>query len=459
MTTSRLPAAVAALALMLASCGSAGAEILDLSSAPNASRSSSGEMAGDSAAMIAPANVEYTATEGLLADPGIDTSGEFRAWRFGAPGDAEVATRKVAAALGMKGKVTKDAYGSYVLTVGDATLSSYGDDNARWWSYWISSGVSTGVDSAPCEPTDPATTKDSAPDTPGCAQPPVTVPPAKNLPTATEARARVEAIMAELGHDSDGTLKYLVSSDEYSVSVSAEWILDDEATGVSWYFAFGEDGVMTSGGGQVFEASEADAYRVITIEQAVERLNSGMYAAMPYGWSSVAASRDLASPGAGWGSSATATKVTLEKVRASLMPYWTASGRQMLLPAYTFTGTAGESVQVLAVRDEYISRPVPSTDDVAVAPGSPGSGSSGSSGAGSGSPGADEPAVVVRTEEAQQLVGLAEDEAAKVAAGNGWMMRVVERDGESLMVTTDWVDNRVNVAVDSGKVSAVSSIG
>ena len=39
------------------------------------------------------------------------------------------------------------------------------------------------------------------------------------------------------------------------------------------------------------------------------------------------------------------------------------------------------------------------------------------------------------------------------------MMRVVERDGESLMVTTDWVDNRVNVAVDSGKVSAVSSIG
>jgi hypothetical protein len=181
-----------------------------------------------------------------------------------------------------------------------------------------------------------------------------------------------------------------------------------------------------------------------------------MYAAMPYGWSSVAASRDIASPGAGWGSSGTATKVTLEKVRASLMPYWTASGRQMLLPAYTFTGTAGESVQVLAVRDEYISRPVPSTDDVAVEPGSPGSGSSGS---GSGSTGAQEPAVVVRTEEAQQLVGLAEDEAAKVAAGNGWTMRVVERDGESLMVTTDWVDNRVNVAVDSGKVSAVSSIG
>lgn len=262
--------------------------------------------------------------------------------------------------------------------------------------------------------------------------------------------------MAKLGHDSDGTLKYLVSSDEWSVSVSAGWMLDDEATGVSWYFAFGEDGVMTSGGGQVFEASEADAYRVITIEQAVERLNSGMYAAMPYGWSSMAASRDLASQGSVRGPASTATKVTLEKVRASLMPYWTSSGRQMLLPAYTFTGTAGESVQVLAVRDEYISRPVPSTDDVAVVPGSPGSGSSGS---GSGSPGADEPAAIVRTEEAEQLVGLPEEEAAKVAAGNGWMMRVVERDGESLMVTTDWLDNRVNVAVKGGKVSAIRSIG
>lgn len=453
MTTSRLVAALAAATFTLAACGSGSAEVLDLAGAPNASRSASGELAGDSSKMIAPANVEYVASAGLLSDPGVDTDARYRAWQFRFTGDPAGAAQSVASALGMKGKATKDAYGSYVLTVGDATLSSYGDDNARWWSYWISSGVSTGVDSAPCEPTDPASTADSVPDKPGCAQPPVTVPPAKNLPTAAEARARVEAIMAELGHDSDGTLKYLVSSDEWSVSVSVEWMLDGEATGVSWYFAFGEDGVMTSGGGQVFEASEADAYRVITIEQAVERLNSGVYAAMPYGWSSVAASRDIASLGTGQGSAGTTTKVTLEKVRTSLMPYWTASGRQMLLPAYTFTGTAGESIQVLAVRDEYISRPVPSTDDVAVEPGSPGSGSSG------GSSGADVPVTSVRPEDAEKLVGLDEEEAAKVAEAAGWTMRVTERDGESLMVTTDWLDNRVNVAVRGGKVSAISSIG
>jgi hypothetical protein len=132
----------------------------------------------------------------------------------------------------------------------------------------------------------------------------------------------------------------------------------------------------------------------------------------------------------------------------------------MLLPAYTFTGAGGETVQVLAVRDEYISRPVPSTGDVVVEPGSPGTGG-GSPGGGStdGSPGADEPVGELRAKDASVLVGLAEDEAAKVAEGNGWTMRVAERDGEELMVTTDWQSNRVNVAVRSGRITEVLSVG
>lgn len=407
--------------------------------------------------MIAPANVEYTATEGLLADPGVDTSGTHQAWRFSDPDDAAAAAQMAATALGMKGKVAMDSDGSYSLVEGDSRFSSYGDDKSRWWTYYAASGGTRDVSTAPCDPSDPASTKDSAPDAPGCVQRPVTVAPARNLPTVAQARSRVESIMERLKHDSDGTLAYLASRNELTVTVTVEWVLDGEPTGAAWYFTFGENGVLTLASGQFFEASRAAKYRVINIEQAIERLNTGTYAGVPMGWSSVAVSRDLASPPAGGAApGGTATKVTLAAVRMSLMLYWTTTGYVVLLPAYTFTGTAGESVQVLAVRDEYISRPVPSTDDVAVEPGSPGSGSSGS---GSGSTGAQEPAVVVRTEEAQQLVGLAEDEAAKVAAGNGWTMRVVERDGESLMVTTDWVDNRVNVAVDSGRVSAVSSIG
>ena len=452
MTTSRLVAALAAATITLAACGSGSAEVLDLAGAPNASRSSSGELAGDSAKMIAPANVEYVASAGLLSDPGVDTDARYRAWQFRFTGDPAGAAQSVASALGMKGKVTKDGQGSYLLTDGDASFSSYGDDKARWWSYWASAGADRLPSVAPCEPTEPAPVGDTPPDAPGCAQPAPPEPP-RNLPTPAAARSRVEAIMEKLGHDSDGTLKYLVSSDEWSVSVSVEWMLDDEATGIAWYFGFGENGVMTSAGGQDFDASEADEYRVITIEQALERLNTGMYAAMPYGWSSAAATRDIASPGSVRGPTSTATKVTLEKVRTSLMPYWTASGRQMLLPAYTFTGAAGESIQVLAVRDEYISRPVPSTGDVAVEPGSTGSGSSG------GSSGADVPVTSVRPEDAEKLVGLDEEEAAKVAEAAGWTMRVTERDGESLMVTTDWQDNRVNVSVDAGRVTAVTSIG
>ncbi|MFM9132704.1 MAG: hypothetical protein ACKORY_08330, partial [Actinomycetota bacterium] len=223
-------------------------------------------------------------------------------------------------------------------------------------------------------------------------------------------------------------------------------------------FSFGADGVLASAGGQFFVASPADKYRVITVAQAVERLNTGMYSMVPFGWSSVAATRDAVSPPASNGPSSTGkTKVTLEKARLSLMNYWTASGRQMLLPAYTFTGTKGESIQVLAVRDEYISRPVPPTGDVVVDPGSPGSGSSG--GSSTGSPGIDVPAVAVRREDAEKLVGMDEEEAAKTAEAAGWTMRVTERDGESLMVTTDWQDNRVNVAVEDGRVSAVTSIG
>ena len=60
MTTSRFPAAIAVVTLALASCGSAGAEILDLGGSPAANRSASGELAVDSGALIAPLNITHT---------------------------------------------------------------------------------------------------------------------------------------------------------------------------------------------------------------------------------------------------------------------------------------------------------------------------------------------------------------------------------------------------------------
>jgi len=455
MTTSRFPAAIAVVTLALASCGSAGAEILDLGGSPAANRSASGELAVDSGALIAPLNITYSASEELTAEPGIDTSGSFRAWRFDVPSDPAAYLRRVVTALGMSGKVSKDADGNYTLRNGDRSLASYGDAASRWWSYSTPSAGGTAVSTSPCEPADRSADSVPAPDAPGCAEPPV-LEPTRNLPTEAEARAATERFMAAVGHDDDGTLEYLTESDQWSVRVNVQWMMGKDPGGAGWYFAYGEGGSLVSAFGQMFVVREADRYPVVSIDEAIERLNTGMYSMLPMGWSAWSptgsATRDQSSSGK--------TEVELRKVVMSLMPYWTSAGRQMLLPAYTFTGAGGETVQVLAVRDEYISRPVPSTGDVVVDPGLPGTGG-GSSGGGStdGSPSADVPVGELRAEDASVLVGLAEDEAAKVAEGNGWTVRVAERDGEKLMVTTDWQPNRVNVAVRSGRITEVLSVG
>jgi len=116
---------------------------------------------------------------------------------------------------------------------------------------------------------------------------------------------------------------------------------------------------------------------------------------------------------------------------------------------------------VVAVTDDYISwpqvepTPEPAPDpSVVPVPGSSGSGSSGSSGSSGGSD--DVPAAAIREEDAQKLVGLGEDEATKIATGNGWTVRVAERDGESFMLTTDYRLDRVNLTVMKGVVTAVT---
>jgi len=52
-----------------------------------------------------------------------------------------------------------------------------------------------------------------------------------------------------------------------------------------------------------------------------------------------------------------------------------------------------------------------------------------------------------------KFVGLTEQQAAAQAAANGWPYRVAERDGEQLMLTQDYNEERVNVAVQNGVVT------
>ena len=119
---------------------------------------------------------------------------------------------------------------------------------------------------------------------------------------------------------------------------------------------------------------------------------------------------------------------------------------------------------VLAITDEFIDQtsgadtsdpailPTPATDGGGSVSGSSG-GSDGSS-TGGGSPAVDVPAVSM--DEAQKLVGLAEDEATKVAESNGWIVRVGARDGEQFSLTMDFVSNRVTLTIEARKVTGVA---
>ena len=162
--------------------------------------------------------------------------------------------------------------------------------------------------------------------------------------------------------------------------------------------------------------------------------------------------------------------VTLTGAVASLEQVWAADQTVWLLPGYAFDSADQGRYSVIAVEDQYLAftdpAPVPMPE-----PMPPVSMPSASI------PGADggviEPSVVSPDDPSQPvssddvdlklatstLVGLSEADAAEAATANGWTMRVVRIDGEDLVVTADFSPSRVNVAIESGTVTAVISAG
>ncbi len=62
------------------------------------------------------------------------------------------------------------------------------------------------------------------------------------------------------------------------------------------------------------------------------------------------------------------------------------------------------------------------------------------------------------TDEAfDSYIGLSEEEAGAAADAEGRPWRVVERDGESLPVTMDLVEDRLNFVIVDGNVTAVTT--
>ena len=299
-------------------------------------------------------------------------------------------------------------------------------------------------------------------------------PPA-GVPTAAEAEARANDLLTSLGEE-PGAYELETYADEWSASVVAWPSLDGVRSPMSWGFGFGGEGVLQWANGSLAEPVPAGPYPLVDLDTAVARLtaqNAPLAArdlplvdvaepapdqATGTGSAGAAASSvvpeprvaiDPPVPGTDPAVTVEPTVAILVDVRPDLWWTWDADGSVWLLPAYTFTDTEDRQHTVPAVTDEFLASPTrrttrrrtprprrssrqepPATDVPA--------------------PSSVDPAAVI---------GLTVDEATKVLAGGGLTLRVVREDGVDLIVTEDFSETRVNVAVDAGTVTEVVSIG
>lgn len=446
-------------AIVLAACGSGseshvGPRQIPVGSAVNAS--------GDARAVEGTASdmpayapmVTYVASEDLLAakDPsGGDESAA--SWEFVAPADPVNRLQDVVDAIGIGPgvKVVKksDVPDAYTINVVDGPMFfSYRDPSAHWWSYSAASAWMSG---------DVASSPTCAPDVKNCGGSWTKPAPAENLPGVARATKMATSLLKRLNVDTDA-VEFTASTDEIATRVSAVFTVDGVPTPMAWSFEFGENAELTGAYGPVFSVRMGDRYPLITIKEAVARLNS----AGPWGTETAAMERGM-SVGVPTGVAQTtpipSQIVSLVSVRVSLTPYRTGESHVLMLPAWEFGTDPKGTVQVVAVPEKYFIVP-----DVApgssVATGGSGSSSSGSGGASvEPSPVPDGPASTPTVESAGELVGLSEQEAQKVAESARWTVRVGRRDGVDLMLTQEFNPSRVNVAVGKGIVTGVLSIG
>ena len=326
-------------------------------------------------------------------------------------------------------------------------------------------------------------------------------PPA-GVPTAPEAESTARDLLAAIGQDP--TLFELETfADEWYASVVARPSFDGVPSPVSYGFGFGAEGVLQSANGSLADPVPAGPYPLVDLDTAIARLNEQSSPAIlarggpavdvigpatgtgsdgstgvdkgtatatstattgtpvpapaPLPPDSIAASPPIAidppQPGVDPGVPAEPEVATLVDVRADFWWVWDADGSVWLLPAYTFTDSEGRQHTVPAVTDEFLvvadtptSAPPVREPATTVPPDvlPPASGA---------------PVTTTTTVDPAAVVGRTVEEAERMLTEVGLSLRVVREDGVDLVVTDDYVETRVNVAVDSGTVSTVVSLG
>ena len=445
--------------------------------------------------------------------PSLPSTGA--AWSF--PADPAVDPARIAelaALLGVEGDVRTqpaDQGGGWMVGPADYTDANLNVSTDGMASWWFSPSPSVYGPAVSCPAYDPASTA------PGDTVPPCPEPePPAGVPSGDKAKASATALFTSMGYDmADYELD--VYADEWSANVTAYLTIDGLRTPISLSAGYGGSGALTWASGNLADPQAAGDYPLVGPDAGLQRLidQQGMYGyGSPYMEGDVARSATV--PVAAGDSAGTAVgapsvdpalpteiappetlvtgdvpaetiptdgtldpividpmpvdttpiDITLTDVRLDLTMQWDVDGTVWLLPAYAFSDADGGIYTVIAVADEYIQQPpvvespvVEPPADPAIDPSAPGSLTPVECPTPVVPTGNTAPGGPLTEDDGKIFYGLCEADAQAVADGLGYVLRVVRLDGVDLATTADYVEWRVNVAIDNGIVTEVVSFG
>ena len=343
------------------------------------------------------------------------------AWSVGRRRKPAGELTKIAFALNIKGIVERIDDNTYVIK-DDSGKPSFAnlfvDEAGGWWTF--SNGA---------QKSEPGCASGS-----DCAQ---LTEPSKNLLSPGEAIRRANQVLARADMVPTNYPLTAVQTGNSTV-VTGLLTLGGISTNLAVQFIFDENGDIVSASGPMIAIAMAGRFPILTPAEAVKRLNNPLFATIGAVTRLAASSMVTASPG-----TSTETVVPITGVRFTLLETKLANLTHMLLPAYTFFNFDGDIGTVIAITDDLLVFPrnaeVP-TENVPIRGGDV----------------PPQPSQPLDENTAQQLLGLPEAEATKVAMANGWVVRIAARDGEFFMLTQDYSKNRVNLNVKNGKVIAIT---
>jgi hypothetical protein len=469
MFISRLTAAAAAIALLLSvsacgeDAGSGLAPPVPIRVSQVAAAGSLASGAGESDAMIDGramwwfGGYEYQVDPGLNALP-TDSTG----YRFGPATEVSEATvRQIATALGLSDAPVRNPDAqvydqAWVVGPTDGSAPSVvvlNDPQATWYysGAWAMETPGESSGTASSEPREPgaAGSDDSdsgtAPDEMRDWEPPT---PPEGILTADEAQAEAIRIFSAVGQNPND-FELEVWADEWYASVTAWPRLGGGRSPMTWNFGFGEKGQLQWASGFLAEPVATGPFPLVGLDEALERLADqftgwGAAVGFPAPDADAPTSNDEAARDSDEQMPEPVKELAvLVSVAADLWWAMDVDGSVWLLPAYRFTDTEGREHIVAAVTDEYLMiEPQVGIIEPMPTPGSDG---------GVTGPGSEEEAQMeeLMTWAKKELIGMELSAATVVAEARGVVVRVAQRDGQELMVTMDYVMNRINLATET----------